>query len=476
MATSPTPSVLGSISSPARTQASSSSTAPAKDQDTRADKPSFSAALQDAQEPRSAPESPPEKTSDPAQKAPVAASTVVIDDAADGPDTTKNPLDALTLLKDAAAKGAATGDDKGKVLPLDGESLPTEDAALATLVKAASSGEPAEGAVTKTSTARKLAAANTAASAQAAPLTTAPITPVLPESSAGSASAALASSRSINSADGEEGGAATAVGIGDATTSQKREVPTSPQTLSLNQPSVSDSSSQSEASSDLGVLQGLRNFSGSISGSMSGSSAEKSGDATPSATFGDALKQIDSSMAAPAASSTAAIDLVGSSARDTGVRQYLDTSATAARVDLPVGKPGWSDAVADKVMWMSSQNINSAEIHLNPPDLGPLSVRVSTHHDQTSVFFTSSHATVRDALDQSLPRLREMMEGQGIQLLDAGVGGQGSTRQQAAQSEAFAASSRRGFGGGDDNDEIGVSGVGRVAVTQARPGLLDAYA
>ena len=474
MATSPTTSVLGltsSASTAARTSASSTSTAPAKDRDTQADKPSFSAALQDAQDPRPAPEPASERPSEPVQKTPATAAAAAPDPAAEPADSAKNPLDALKLLKDAAAKGAAIADDKGNLLPLDGESLPTTEIALATTTTTA---ETDAGAATRTSTARKLAAA-AAASAQTTPLvaasTTAPVTPVLPENAAGSAAAALANSRAIGSADGDESGAATG-GVGDATTSPKREIPASSQTLNLNQVAMSDSSNQSAASVELGGAEDLKVLTGSISPRLT---SEKSTDtASGITTFGDTLKQIDSSMASPATSS-AAVDMVGSSARDTGVRQYLDTSATTARVDLPVGKPGWSDAVADKVMWMSSQNINSAEIHLNPPDLGPLSVRVSTHHDQTSVFFTSSHATVRDALDQSLPRLREMMEGQGIQLLDAGVGGQGSTRQQAAQSEAFAANNRRGLGA-DESDDIAISGVTRAMTTQARPGLLDAYA
>lgn len=192
---------------------------------------------------------------------------------------------------------------------------------------------------------------------------------------------------------------------------------------------------------------------------------------TERGSFRDTLKQLDSTLAP----STARSDTTPvTTARDNGLRQYLDSSATATKVDVPVGKAGWSDAVAGKVMWMSSQNLSSAEIQMNPADLGPLSVRVSSHQDQTSIYFTSPHAAVREALDQSLPRLREMMGNQGIQLQDVGVGGQGSMREQRAFSGNGGGSGGRGARDTEIDAEIG--SVARTVTTISRPGLLDAYA
>lgn len=96
-------------------------------------------------------------------------------------------------------------------------------------------------------------------------------------------------------------------------------------------------------------------------------------------------------------------------------------------VQTPVGKAGWSEAVYKQVMWMSSQQMSRASIALDPPELGPLHVQISTHQDQTSVVFTSAHSSVRDALDQNIARLREMMENQGLDLVDVNVADQGSS-------------------------------------------------
>lgn len=193
--------------------------------------------------------------------------------------------------------------------------------------------------------------------------------------------------------------------------------------------------------------------------------------------FNTLLKHVDQPDAANNAGAHAAGAVEGG--RDLATRQYQSAGGATATVQVPVGKPGWSDAVVDKVMWMSAQQLNSAEIHLNPPELGPLQVRISTHHDQASVFFTSQHQGVRDALDQALPKLRDMLDSQGIQLLDAGVGGQGSAQQQAfawrGDGGGNAASTARAAAGEGGPDNGSPAGNALVAV-RASSSLVDAYA
>lgn len=125
-------------------------------------------------------------------------------------------------------------------------------------------------------------------------------------------------------------------------------------------------------------------------------------------------------------------------------------SVLLANVPVTVGKPGWSDAIMQRVMWMSSQNINRVDIQLDPPELGPLQVRIATQADQTSVTFSSNHGAVREALDQGLPRLREMMDSQGLALADVNVSDQHARgdHQESADNS----------GGGSQRDNYGSSG------------------
>jgi len=95
-----------------------------------------------------------------------------------------------------------------------------------------------------------------------------------------------------------------------------------------------------------------------------------------------------------------------------------------------MNQPGWSKELTDKVMWMSSQNLKSAEIKLNPAELGRLDIRVQVNSDQTQITFTSAHAGVRESLESQSFRLRELMAQQGMQDVDVNVADQSETDQR----------------------------------------------
>ncbi len=91
------------------------------------------------------------------------------------------------------------------------------------------------------------------------------------------------------------------------------------------------------------------------------------------------------------------------------------------RIDVLIGTPDWNTECAQKIVWMQSQKQQSAELHINPPDLGPLHIRLTTDETQTSAIFTSPHGEVREALEAALPRLREVLADSGITLGNASV-------------------------------------------------------
>ncbi|MFV3091871.1 flagellar hook-length control protein FliK [Pseudomonas sp. GW6] len=122
--------------------------------------------------------------------------------------------------------------------------------------------------------------------------------------------------------------------------------------------------------------------------------------------------------------------------------QALNHQAGAAqRLPLVPGQPvamqqgGWSEAVVDRVMWLSSHNLKSAEIQLDPADLGRLEVRVNLSQDQAQVTFASPNAGVREALEGQMHRLRELFAQQGMNLADANVSDQSLNRGWQGQGE-----------------------------------------
>lgn len=146
--------------------------------------------------------------------------------------------------------------------------------------------------------------------------------------------------------------------------------------------------------------------------------------------------------------------------------QALNQQTTAApRLPLVPGQPvpmhqgGWSEAVVDRVMWLSSQNLKSAEIQLDPAELGRLEVRVNLSQDQAQVTFASPNAGVRDALEGQMHRLRELFAQQGMNLADANVSDQSLNRGWQGQGQG-----EGGRGGAASAD-------GRLVADEALPGV-----
>ena len=128
------------------------------------------------------------------------------------------------------------------------------------------------------------------------------------------------------------------------------------------------------------------------------------------------------------------------------------------RLSARVGTPAWDNQVGQKVIWMMGGEEQSATLELNPPDLGPVQVVLNVSNDMASVTFSAQQLEVRQALENSLPRLREMMGESGIALGNASVNAGNDGSQQQGQP----GSGRSGNGGG------GVGG-GDSAVAEAAP-------
>lgn len=97
--------------------------------------------------------------------------------------------------------------------------------------------------------------------------------------------------------------------------------------------------------------------------------------------------------------------------------------AHSYRIEAPAGQPTrWAQEIGDRVAWMVTSREQRAELVLNPPQLGRIEVTLAVNGDQANAWFSSPNSTVRELLETSLPRLREVMAESGIQLGQAQVG------------------------------------------------------
>jgi flagellar hook-length control protein FliK len=126
-----------------------------------------------------------------------------------------------------------------------------------------------------------------------------------------------------------------------------------------------------------------------------------------------------------------------------------------ANAPLAMHQSGWTEEVVNRVMYLSSANLKSAEIQLQPAELGRLDIKVNmTADQQAQVTFMSGHAVVREALESQSGRLREMFAQQGMGQVDVNVsdqsrGWQGQGQEQQ-QNQARGVSGRGGRGDSDD--------------------------
>ncbi len=101
-----------------------------------------------------------------------------------------------------------------------------------------------------------------------------------------------------------------------------------------------------------------------------------------------------------------------------------------AVIDVPLGQPRWEQSLGERVLWLVTQKLQGAELHLNPPHLGALDVQLSLDDDQMSLKFATPHALVREALESAIPRLREMLNVCGLNLVNVDVSQQNLTQQR----------------------------------------------
>lgn len=148
-------------------------------------------------------------------------------------------------------------------------------------------------------------------------------------------------------------------------------------------------------------------------------------------------------------------------------------------VPQPVSDPGWGAAIGERLVWMAKGDHQLAELKISPPNLGPLEIKLTINHDQASVSFVSHHAMVRDALEAAIPRLREMLAEQSLNLVQADVGaGQQHDPGRSAEGHGNGGAHLAGDVGveGDDAGQPVAGEGGASAIEQRGLGLLDLFA
>lgn len=92
------------------------------------------------------------------------------------------------------------------------------------------------------------------------------------------------------------------------------------------------------------------------------------------------------------------------------------------------------EEVHERINMMMAKNLKYVDIRLDPPELGKLQIKLTINQDQASVQFTVNNHQARDIIEHAMPRLREMLHQQGLQLAQSSV--QQDSHQQFADHQS----------------------------------------
>ncbi|MBV2234778.1 MAG: flagellar hook-length control protein FliK [Sterolibacterium sp.] len=161
------------------------------------------------------------------------------------------------------------------------------------------------------------------------------------------------------------------------------------------------------------------------------------------------------------------------------LRDSLVRGDTPGRLDSPLGSSAWHRELGDKLVWMVGRQEQRAELVLNPPQLGRVEISLNLRGDQASANFMAVNPAVREALENALPRLREMFAEAGLSLGQAQVGAD-SGNHAAGQSFANSGNgehSSRFFSALEDHGDVKMAHLTNQGtwLRQGR-GMVDTFA
>jgi flagellar hook-length control protein FliK len=153
----------------------------------------------------------------------------------------------------------------------------------------------------------------------------------------------------------------------------------------------------------------------------------------------DSLRQLMTSDTAKVKTSTALTSTsqpVGL-APNAGVSPLTDPVSTSGVKAAPgllqmtsvVGDSGWDGEFAGRVNMLVKGGIQEAKIQLSPPELGRLEIKISMDGDSAKVMFSVDNVAARDAIEQAMPRLRELLGQGGLQLSHGEVADHSQSQQ-----------------------------------------------
>ncbi len=159
-----------------------------------------------------------------------------------------------------------------------------------------------------------------------------------------------------------------------------------------------------------------------------------------------------------------------------GAAQTPASSMAPTTIATPVQEPAWASQLGERVVLMTNNSMQSAEIKLSPAELGPLRIQVQVDDGAANVTFHAQHPITREAIEQAMPRLREMLQDSGLNLNQANVADTGERGGRHGDREATGAGGSSNDLEADSHEDVAADAGTMAEMRRTRPdSLLDTF-
>ena len=140
-------------------------------------------------------------------------------------------------------------------------------------------------------------------------------------------------------------------------------------------------------------------------------------------------------------------------------------------ITTPVNAPDFAQTLGMQMSVLTKDGVQQAELHLNPAEMGPVSVQIVMDGTQARIDFGADTAATRHAIEAGLPELASALRDAGFTLAGGGVSQHSSSRRDSG--DADGSESRRSGRAVSADSVARVSTAARRVVTN---GGVDLYA
>lgn len=168
---------------------------------------------------------------------------------------------------------------------------------------------------------------------------------------------------------------------------------------------------------------------------------------------------------------TAAMAAPSATVSSTPTTTSLVNAPSVPQLNAQLGTPEWQQQLGQQVMMFNRQGLQTAELRLNPQDLGSIQIRMKIEDGQAQMHFVSGHSGVRAALEAAMPQLRTSLADSGINLSQSNVSSDNSQwQQQQQQQQAFQQSGQQsGSSQGNAASWAAFNGISSASASDALP-------